>query len=405
MRLAATAAAIGIAGMLALSGCDDRVTAAMLPASQCRGLALIDADSGEPLAGIQDLTVDAAAGVAWLAAQDRWAVEAAAHARADALPQGGLYALPLDPATLDSAEVSVVDISRAFKGTRSFHPHGIDLHVGDDGRRTLFVVNRRHVRDGPEAGAPRWAMDPAIEVFDVEGTALVHRHTVEGPKVCHANGVVSVAADRFYVSNDAGACSARGRWLELVTGLDRASVVRVELGGGDSAPRITTVADGIRFANGLAVDENHLYVAATRANAVLVYRRDRLPESDEAKPAATPDSVIPLGAGPDNLSWDGNGRLLAASHPSLFRLALYRYRWWPGAIAPSSVLRVTVADTSVQEVYRSRERPPLLSAATVAAAHGDRLLMGSVTDTGLTVCRYSDGPGNDGGTPSSDVRP
>ncbi|TVR98221.1 MAG: hypothetical protein EA406_07520 [Rhodospirillales bacterium] len=370
-----------------LAGCGDHGAAETELASDCRRLLLTDSVTGRPIAGVQDLAVDREAGIAWLPAQDRWQVEAAARTGADDLPEGGLYWLALDASSLTGGQATVVDAARAFKADRPFHPHGIDLFVGDDGRRTLFVVNRRYVRDGGDGRRPRWVMDPSIEVFDVHGTALHHRLTVEGPLVCQANGIVGVASDRFYVSNDTGACSARGRWLELVAGLDRASVVRVVLEGGEDGPRITTVAEGIRFANGLAVNDEHLYVAATRANAILVFRRDRLQEA----PAEAPDAVFRLGTGPDNLMWDGAGGLLAASHPSLFRLALYRYRWWPGAIAPSHVVRVDPRDGSVQQIYRSREQPPLLSAATVAAVYDDRLIMGSVTDTGLAVCRYAAG--------------
>ena len=215
---------------------------------------------------------------------------------------------------------------------------------------------RRHVRDGADGRRPRWVMDPSVEVFDVRGLALHHRLTVEGPSVCQANGIVGVASDRFYVSNDAKACSATGKWLELAAGLDRSYVVRVVLGAAGTAPEVVPVVRRVRFANGLAADDEHLYVAATRAGAILAFRRDRLRDHRDQGATDTPDAVFRLGTGPDNLTGDGAGGLLAASHPSLFRLALYRHRWWPGATAPSHVVRVDPRDGSVGEVYRSREQ-------------------------------------------------
>ena len=74
----------------------DQAPASAAPASGCRKVMVIDAASGRPLGGIEDIAVNGVANTAYLSADDRWTVEDQAARRASALPQGGVYALPLD---------------------------------------------------------------------------------------------------------------------------------------------------------------------------------------------------------------------------------------------------------------------------------------------------------------------
>jgi hypothetical protein len=164
----------------------------------------------------------------------------------------------------------------------------------------------------------------------------------------------------------------------------------VELEDATGAAAIRALAEGIGFANGLALDGQHLYVAATRDQALLVYRRDGL---NGTAALGAPERIIAVDGGPDNLSWASEHVLLVAVHPSLLRLAAYRYQWTARRMswfekAPTRILAVDVRDGAQRVVWDS-EAGELLSAATVAVRHGDLLIAGSITDAGLMVCQLN----------------
>lgn len=359
-------------------------------ASDCRHVAITDA-SGQAVRGIEDIAVDAAAKVAYLSADDRWAVEGRASQGHSVLPQGGIYVLRLDDAAFRSERIAVADATTEFKTKNAFHPHGIDLVFDTEGRGTLYVINRRYQRQNPERGSGerggRWEVVPMVEVFDVgDGGTLHHRRTVRSAAFCRANGVAGLGRERFLVTNDGTACGKWGRRLEQALGLKRGNVVLVELEDATEASAVRTVAGRIGFANGLALDEQHVYVAATRDQALLVYPRDSL---NRAGILGAPERVIAVGGGPDNLSWASEHLLLMAVHPSLLRLAAYRYQWMSRLdTAPTRILAVDVRDGAQRVVWASDAGEPL-SAATVAVRHEDILIAGSVTDAGLMLCHLS----------------
>ncbi len=125
---------------------------------------------------------------------------------------------------------------------------------------------------------------------------------------------------------------------------------------------------GLAFANGIA----GLYVAETRGWR-LHHRLDR--------PVEVP-------GGPDNLTWDGLGGLIAALHPSLYRIAAYRYGYLD--TAPSRVVRVDL-DRKV-EVLFDDTGGEVFSGASVAVLaarglSGSVLVAGSMRDAGVLVCQ------------------
>lgn len=370
--------------------------------SGCRRVVVTDTVSGQPLRGIEDIAVDAAANVAYLSADDRWAAEKAAARSNGTMPEGGIYLLSLDDISLGADHVEVADVTSRFKTENALHPHGIDLIFDGAGRGILYVINRRSERPnqrpnqgrgssgGGEGG--RWQPAPVVEVFDVgEAGALHHRRTVRGPAFCRANGIAGLGRDRFLVSNDGAACGKWGRRWERALGLKRGTVALVELDAATDALSVTRIAEGIGFANGLAVDAHHLYVAATRDQALLVYPLDGF--NDSGTPRRAPVRSIPVSGGPDNVSWASEHALLVAVHPSLLRLAAYRYRWTTLVdTAPTRIIGVDIRDGAQRTLYASDAGEPL-SAATIAVAHGNALIAGSVTDEGLMLCRLSEAGG------------
>jgi arylesterase / paraoxonase len=379
-----------LAALAAGAVCLAQPSAADATVSECRRVVVTDANSGHTLRGIEDIAVHAAANVAYLSADDRWAVEHGVARRGGVLPQGGIYVLPLDDSSLRAERLDVADATIGFKAENVLHPHGIDLVFDAEGRGTLYVVNRRYQRQDAErsGGGGRWERVPTVEVFDLgEAGALHHRRTVRNEAFCRANGIAGLGRERFLVSNDGAACGKWGRRLEQAFGLKRGNVALVALDDATGASAVTRIAGGIAFANGLAVDAHHLYVAATRDQALLVYRLDHVNDGGALE---RPERVIAVDGGPDNLSWASEHTLLVAVHPSLLRLAAYRYQWMALAdSAPTRIIGIDVRDGAQRTLYASDAGEPL-SAATSAVQHGNALIAGSVTDEGLMLCHLNE---------------
>ena len=368
-----------------------RASAAGSPVSDCRKVMVTDA-AGRALRGIEDIAVNAAANIAYLSADDRWAVEEGAAHSGGVLPQGGIYLLRLDDASLRADRFEVADLTMEFKAENSLHPHGIDVVFDAKGRAILYVINRRYERHNAErrfgGGGKQWETVPTVEVFDVSESGALHpRRTVRDRAFCRANGIAGLGRDRFLVSNDGVACGRWGRRLERAFGLKRGNVALVELDDATGASAIRPLAEGIGFANGLAIDAHHFYVAATRDQALLAYRIDGF---DGTGAPREPESIIAVSGGPDNVSWASEHVLLVAVHPSLLRLAAYRYRWMSLMdTAPTRIVGVDVRDGSQRTLYASDAGEPL-SAVTIAVAYGNSLIAGSVTDDGLMLCHLSE---------------
>ncbi len=359
-------------------------------AESCRRVDLIERLTGDSISGVEDIEIDTINGIAIASAYDRWALEDALAADSESLPQGGLYALAADWNQAPPERILVEDLSAAFKSDRDFRPQGLALLDQGTGRR-LFVVNQRYERDG---GA--WRRSPTIEVFDVGANVLDHRRTLEHPLICDPNAVAAQGPDTLLVTNDHGACGRLGAWLEDLLPLDRANLVQLTFADDPAqAPQARRVASELRFANGVAVaqaDEGQVYLADTRKNEISVFSAADLQSETDGPPAA----IFPLPAGPDNLRWAPDGRLITAVHPSLLRLGLYIKRWLGVTSAPSRVLAISPGDGTSQVLFDDPEGE-LISAATAAAFHAGWLLNGSAFDRGLVICRLPDDGATDQG--------
>ncbi len=374
--------AVGL--VLAVLGTAGTGLAAPQEAEACRRMDLIDHLTDDFIFGVEDIVIDTRNGIAIVSAHDRWALEDAMAADSERLPQGGLYALSVGWTGAPPERILVDDLSVAFKSDRDFRPQGLALLDQGTGRR-LFVVNQRYMRDD---GA--WNRSPTIEAFDLTGGALDLRRTLEHPLICNPNAVAALGPNTLLVTNDRGACGRLGAWLENLLPLDRANLVQLTFADDPAQePRARRVATGLRFANGVAVaqaDGDRVYLADTRKNEIAVFSAADLQSETDGPPAA----ILPLPAGPDNLRWAPDGRLITAVHPSLLRLGLYIKHWLGVTSAPSRVLAISPGDGTSQVLFDDPEGE-LISAATAAAVHAGWLLIGSAFDRGLVICRLPDG--------------
>ncbi len=304
--------------------------------------------------GPEDLTIHPRTGVAYISACDRRAVSSGRPV------PGAIFAYDLNAA--DARPINLTP-----NADITFQPHGLSLWTGTDGREVLYVINH----PPPSTGKP----PHTVEVFDLTDGTLVHRASVTDPLLVMPNDLVAVGYDRFYLTNTHHHPPGRMQTLETFLQVPGAQVVL--FADGKFRPAI----DGLVLPNGInaSADGRTIYVATTTPRSVLVY--DRNPSTD----ALTRRDAIFVGSGADNIEVDADGGLWIGAHPKL--LLLNSVRDDPSVLAPSQVLHVSRDGGSgyrVDEVYLNAGEQ--ISAASVAAVRGRRLLIGQIFGNGILDC-------------------
>ena len=356
MRLSALAASVSLLG-----GCAEQAVSPAYRMEECRRIVLVDKAAGEPVVGAEDLAVDPRTNNLIISAYDRRKVERAAKKRAQAIPIGGIYTVPIadifDPKSLEIAAQPLVSRDALREGLR---PHGVSFDVASG---ELAFINR-----GYENVDGQWKMTPSIQriAIDTEPAFLL------GEPIdvhCAANDVLATA-ERLFFSFDHGACDWRAS-LENIFNLRRSGFGLA--GGGELFSKAA-------FANGLAQTADGLIVlAATRDRALFFL--------NEKHGAAQLQARLKLPGGPDNLSISYDDGVVTAAHPSMLRLALNR-KLGIGR-APSRILKIDPASQEITLLYDDRSGTQF-SAATVAIETSAGLIAGSVTDKGLLVCQAAE---------------
>lgn len=320
--------------------------------SECEARALHAAGNDVVVQGTEDIALDAA--------HDRLIVSA--YDRRKNSP-GALYAVSL--AALEASTASPVTASALILSEpRTLRPHGIALADAGDGTQRLFVINRRKSKEGRSA---------VLLTLRIDGLVAALERSV--PLPCGANDVLPLENGAVLVTVDRTVCSGLKRWLADALNLVHGSVIAV---APDGTQR--TLANHIDFANGVAEADGLIYVAATRARALLVYDRKTL--LDGPMPA-TPLRKISLLGAPDNISRGADGRLYIAAHRSLLRFAAYL-----GGLRGDSPGDVYVYDPAertgaAQSLFRLSR---ILDGPTSAVAANGVVIVGGGFSTGLALC-------------------
>jgi arylesterase/paraoxonase len=236
----------------------------------------------------------------------------------------------------------------------AFQPRGLHLYRNGETAR-LFVVN---------------AAGRTVELYDVspEGD-LSHVETLTERRLTSPNDLVAVGPRAFYVSNDLepGRDSPLGKLQFLL----RAGSGRVLYFDGTSWG---IAADGLRFANGVAVsaDGSRFYAAETAAGALRIYERNA--ESGVLKEKR----IVRIGAGLDNINVGEDGTLWIGAHSTTLREG-------GDATKPSLVIRYDEASGRTERIYANEGAE--FSASTAAALHESTLLVGALDEEKFLVCR------------------
>jgi hypothetical protein len=306
-----------------------------------------------PLDGsAEDVTVDRERGLAYISFLDRAALIRGEAAQGTVM-RIDLNRLPLVP------EDALLDRPAHLR------THGLSLYISPDGRRSLFVINHP-VNRGTEP--------ELVEVFDeVAPGQFRHRETFKDPLFNSPNDLAAVGPRQFYVANDK---VLKGG---LAAGLQQLGIGASPLTYFDGT-EARIVADDIAAGSGINVSAGGgtLYVAETSAQRIRVLQRD------PASGAVTEKARIPVPTSPDNIDIAADGSLTVAGHANTLKLIMHFIKGTP---APSQVLRVIPEngdEAAVDEIYLNAGDE--ISASSVGATYGSKLLIGSITDRQLLVC-------------------
>jgi len=312
--------------------------------------------------GAEDITLQPGGKMAYISSDDRRASLAGIETR------GAIFGYFLGASPGKGRLVNLTPHPMA-----GFHPHGIGLLPRPGKPDLLFVVNHPFavMLTGEEPRGPVHT----VEVFELHGDRLQHLRTITDPSMVSPNDVVPVGPNRFYFTNDHGSGTRAGHMKEDFLRLARSHVVYFD------GTNYTVVDDGIRYANGIMLsrDRRHLFVAATTDRTLRSYK---ILEDGTLSPAV----VLPMNTGVDNIEVDEQGNLWIGAHPKLLSFMLHAGD--ETRRAPSQVLKLVpdgVGNFRSEEVLLSAGAD--LSASSVGARVGNRLLVGGVFDPVFLDCR------------------
>lgn len=274
-------------------------------------------------------------------------------------PQDGIYVV--SPAG---------KMTRLSGAPKDFHPRGIGIFRSPDGSGIFLMAVNRH-------NTGRFSIDSFEVTNPKTSPALMAQGTVGGGLLTDPQDVAPLGPGTFYVSN--GSAKERlVRWLASWGVMPGSNILYF------NGMTFRAVVEGVYGARGLAMtpDGAHVLVAGLTTRSLTALRRDIFTGN------LTEAGSLTLPAAPDKISLDGAGEAWVAGHANL--LHWRKFAADTHARAPSQIFRVSLSGGVPQEatqVYGDDGKQ--IAAASVGAASGKRLLIGSSLDSKLLDCAYS----------------
>lgn len=276
-----------------------------------------------------------------------------------------LYVSSHDRRTWDSAgEIFRYDINSGVITTMIrtgdpsdlfFAPHGIDLLESKD---LLYVISHGHQRNDT---------DQRILIYRIDGIHLRFLSQVRDPEIVNSPNDLSLTPEgNFYVTNDA---ANRGSPVELIFGLADSTVAYCipDLTGRFEG-ECKIVAGNLGVPNGILVDSDVLYLAASTEDSL--YRFQRTPDGSLQN-----KKLLGKFPGPDNLFFARNGEakaltdhLIIAGHRSFFSFLLHMLM---GTNSPSLIIEYDLKMKKNRVLYEN-------DGSEISAASGGLLLENSL---------------------------
>jgi len=327
-----------------------------------------------PLPGsAEDIQIDRAAGIAYLSVLDRRALlegkdVSGTILRLATLASGVIVEytdLQGAPAVTEVNFGSLDVVSAVTNVPQDFRPHGLSLYSPQDAPQRLFAINH-------PAGMPH-----TVEIFERGADGLfAHLETIHSPLLVDPNAIVAVGPRQFYVANFSGAPPGIERFIEIFFRRALAEIVYFD---GDA---MRAVDEPIALGTGIAAsaDGGRVYVSEANAQRLRVYSRDT--ETGDL----TLVEYVDIRSAGNNLNVAEDGSIWVAAHPKPYMLM--KHLQDPTNRAPTQILRVAAdpqTENRISEIYVNAGDE--ISAGSVAAVLGKRLLIGSISEHRILVCQ------------------
>jgi arylesterase/paraoxonase len=297
----------------------------------------------------EDIQIDQQTGIAYLSAYDRRAV-----VRGETVTGTILQ--------LDTNRDDPQPMPALSSVPQGFKPHGLSLVYGQDGRAHLYVIS--HLSD------ERHTVEHFVRAPD--DALFAHVDSIENPLFNSPNDLVATAENLFFVANDSGAQSGFQRATEILFARPMAPLVRYDNG------TVSVVRNDLAGSSGINADDNYLYVSETLGKRFTAFSLKDL--------TGEPLLSIDLPSSPDNIDVASDGSVWVAAHANTF--ALIKHFGDATSPAPSQVFRIAPPDFEPQQVFL--DLGETLSAGSVGATYGSWLVMGSITEPKILLCRLPD---------------
>ncbi|KAF2007317.1 calcium-dependent phosphotriesterase [Amniculicola lignicola CBS 123094] len=241
------------------------------------------------------------------AGRDRWNTVMGTFAQHKGVVGGGLYVYDYATPGL-SEQDALARLTLKNIDTEDFHPLGIEYERKSG---TLYVVN--HAQTGS-----------VIEIFDLDfkTTTATRRQTFRHALAFSPNSIQALGDGKIFFTNDhfiPAAMSPILSKIETFSGVPGGSVVYVDLTRPSETAR--TLAR-VPFANGIAMlNSSTLAVASTSKSGIYFFSVTADYHLQSKNHISPPEyhlksqGYIRTPVAPDNISVDGNGKLLMAGHP------------------------------------------------------------------------------------------
>lgn len=313
-------------------------------------------ESFDTVGSAEDIVIDQINHIAYLSLLDRQSLIRGNNVRGEI----GLINLKQRPYTIQSAIKNST--------LENFRPHGLSLFG-----KTLAAINHPKNR-GEEL--------ESIEIFSVDKSGqLSHQKTISSELFDSPNAMVLIDEEKFYVGNDKDLDLSAFEKIQEQMGRPYSSIVYFD--GND----VSVAIDNLSSVSGIdLINEDYLLASETNGKRVAILKRDH--ESGLLEKINT----FSLSGSPDNIKIQGD-TILVAQIPSVFALiqhfiALQNGEYIP---SPSKIEKLNwLSDKNdlskeIEVLFASKGND--LSTASVGAMWRDQLLIGSITDKKVYICK------------------
>ena len=257
------------------------------------------------------------------------------------------------------------------EGLDNFRPHGLSLY-GD----TLVAINHPKER----------GIEPeSIEMFLISQTGIEHNKTLSSSLLESPNDLVLVAEDKLYIGNDSMFNSNISSFEKIQQQLGRPYSTIIFYDGID----MSIAAENLASVSGLNVTKEG-YIIASETNAKRIRVLKQLDDGKLEKLGS-----ISLDGSPDNISVLED-KINVAQVASVLSLIQHFVSLQKGEYKPSpSKIESLIFDSNKAKYLKTREVLFLslgddISTASVGVQWEDNLLIGSITDDKVYVCKLEE---------------